>query len=347
MRPGLSLFWKCQILGWAVFVVLTFPIKLIVSDSFVAVLGSIAVRDGFSFVLTLGIRAIYRRLYHSSNKAGRIAFTIAVVSVAAASLQLPVFYLLSDLFPFEEKTLFGDSAVLGIFYYRSGLFACWSLLYFGIRQMRDGMERDLKLALIESEKRNAQLQMLRAQMNPHFLFNALNTIQAEIRKQGPQLQSLVQSLADYLRYSLETRNEERVPLGREYDAVVSYLDVEKARFREKLEIECSIEADARKALVPGIVIQPLVENAIKYGRKTSPRPLRVRVMISQHGSNGVWIEVSNTGKWIEPDPANSVGGVGLKNLKDRLILFYPESHSLKTSSANGWVSVQIQIDEPQ
>jgi two-component system, LytTR family, sensor kinase len=191
------------------------------------------------------------------------------------------------------------------------------------------------------------LQMLRAQMNPHFLFNALNTVLAAIGKSQDELKALVRALAEYLRYSLETRADGRVLVGQEFDAITSYLAVEKARFREKLEVECHIIPGARYLLVPGIIIQPLVENAIKHGRKTSPHPLRIRLSVSNLDSNGVQIEVSNTGKWVEPDPANTLGGVGLKNLKERLKLLYPDCHSFRITNENGWVTVQIQIPTTQ
>jgi len=339
----IPLFWRCQFCGWGAFFALTFPVKLHLSGSISASLGSFLVRDGFSFSLTLLLRKIYDRVYERHRNPAWIVGTIVLCSATGALLQIPVYFLVGRIFPFEERTIFGQSALVGIFYYRLGLFVCWSLLYFGIRQMLDGIKRDLRLLLIESEKRGAELQLLRAQMNPHFLFNALNTIQSGICRKDSQLAGLVQSFSQYLRYSLENRDNDRVPLGNEFDAVASYLAVEKARFQEKLEIECSIDPDARNALVPGIIIQPLVENAIKYGRKTSPRPLKIRVIISSLDYVRVQIEVSNTGKWIDPNPANTLGGIGLENLKKRLKLLYPDSHSIQISSENGWVTVRIQM----
>lgn len=180
-------------------------------------------------------------------------------------------------------------------------------------------------------------------MNPHFLHNALNTILSGIGKSNEPLRALVRSLSRYLRFSLETRHDDRVPLGREYDAIAGYLAVEKARFREKLEVVCRIDEEARNALVPGILIQPLVENAMKYGRRTSPRPLHVRVVVSSLPFDEVQIEVANTGKWIEPNPAKTSGGVGLGNLQRRLQLLYPGSRSFRVSHKDGWVTVQIRI----
>lgn len=329
--------------GWLAFTVFSFPLKWVVLES---VPGSVLVslyRDGLGFILTSGMREIYRRVYRWKPRPLTVALVVAMVSLVGGGILTLFSLAFHDLFDFEEEKVFTHSVIFAVFYFRTGLCAGWSLLYFGIKLMRDSMSHDLRLALAESSRQKAELHLLRTQMNPHFLYNALNTILAEVGKPGQHLKALVRSLAEYLRYSLETRNDERVPLGQEYDAIVSYLAVEKARFQEKLEVECGIDPDARNALVPGIMIQPLVENAIKYGRKTSPRPLKIRANLSNLDSIGVQIEVSNTGKWIEPDPSDTLGGLGLENLKRRLKLLYPDSHSLRISSQNGWVTVQIQI----
>jgi two-component system, LytTR family, sensor kinase len=171
----------------------------------------------------------------------------------------------------EEKVFFNTSLEFSLFYERTALLVCWSLLYVGIKQMRDGMERELRLSLVESEKRGAELKLLRAQMNPHFLFNSLTSIEAGMGKQLPNVRGMVQALADYLHYSLTHRNDDFVPMGEEYGALMGYLTLEKARLDGKLNIDCQIDNEARKALVPGIILQPLVENASNTAAK--PRPL--------------------------------------------------------------------------
>jgi signal transduction histidine kinase len=333
-QSRMPLFWRFQLIGWAVFIAASFPLKLDLMGSFSAAFLLCLTRDGTSFLLTLGLRLIYRK-YWSENFVVVAALIIAACTLGGLS-QIAFFSLIRDFVP-ESGEIFPSRLMeFSLFYERTGLLYAWSFLYFGVRHAIEGVQRKLKLALLE-------IQMLRAQMNPHFLFNALNTVLADIGKPREHLKALVRALSAYLRYSLETRNNERVLLGQEYDAIVSYLAVEKARFQEKLEIECRIDADARNALVPGIIIQPLVENAIKYGRRTSPRPLKVRVVVLDLDSNGVQIEVSNTGKWIEPDPAGTIGGIGLENTRRRLKLLYPEFHNFDISCKNGWVTVQIQI----
>lgn len=339
----IPLFWRCQLCGWTAFFALTFPVKLHLSESVGAAFCSFLVRDGFSLVLTLLLRKIYACVYERHRRPAWIIGSIVLASATGALFQIPVYFLLGRLFPFEERTIFGQTALIGIFYYRLGLFSCWSLLYFGIRQMLDGIKRDLRLVLIESERRGAELQLLRAQMNPHFLFNALNAIQSGISRQDQHLADLVQSFAEYLRYSLENRDNDRVPLGNEFDAIESFLAVEKARFRELLEYECHIDEPARGQMAPGVILQPLVENAIKYGRKTSPDPLKIRMRVSLVKGKIIQIEVANTGQWLHRENRSPLNGVGLENLRKRLTLLYPETHIIRVLDKDGWVTVQIEL----
>ena len=109
-------------------------------------------------------------------------------------------------------------------------------LYFGIKLMKAARDRELSLARAEAAKRETELQMLRAQINPHFLFNALNTIRAGVEGVEEEVKDVIHSLAEYLRYSLEHGKRELVPLGKEFEALVSYLRAEKARFRNDLEV---------------------------------------------------------------------------------------------------------------
>ena len=134
------------------------------------------------------------------------------------------------------------------------------------------------------------------------------------------------------------------PMGEEYDALMGYLALERARLDGKLNIDCQIDDEARKALVPGIILQPLVENAVKYGRETSPSPLQLRLHVLRSGPE-LQIEVSNSGHWIETDNNHSTGGgVGLENLQRRLALLYPGQHRMEiTREAEDSVSVRICI----
>ena len=324
----LPLFWRFQLAGWAAFVPLTFPLKVMLAGTIPGALLLSVIRDGSSFALTLGMWVIYRRVLNEQNRYRVIVPIVTVVCLTAGLLQTGFVLLFHDIFPLEKEVFFITSVEFSLFYERTAILVCWSLLYVGIKQMRDGMERELRLSLVESEKRGAELKLLRAQMNPHFLFNSLTAIEAGLGKQLPNVSGMVQALADYLHYSLTHRNDDLVPMGEEYDALMGYLALERARLDGKLNIDCQIDDEARKALVPGIILQPLVENAVKYGRETSPSPLQLRLHVLRSGPE-LQIEVSNSGRWIETDKNRTSGGVGLENLQRRLALLYPGQHRME------------------
>jgi two-component system LytT family sensor kinase len=339
----LPLFWRFQISGWLAFIVFTFPLKWVVLENFPGSVVVSAYRDGIGFFLTLGMREIYRRVYDARPSPARLAFVLAVVSMIGGAILTLLYVGFHDVLNLEEKKIFSPDMIFAIFYFRAGLCAAWSLLYFGIKFMQDSMAREVELARNETERQRLEIQMLRAQINPHFLFNALNTIIAAIGKPGQHAKELVQAFAEYLRYSLKHRDSTLVPLREELNAIESYIAVEKARYRDGLEIEGSVDPSTREILVPGVLIQPLIENAIKYGRKTSPPPLRIRFAVSRMSNEKLRMDVSNTGRWIDEAIPMEFGGIGMTNLRQRLSAIYGEKHTIKASEESGWVRVRVEI----
>lgn len=184
----------------------------------------------------------------------------------------------------------------------------------------------------------ARLETLRYQLNPHFLYNALNSIEALSREAPTRIPETVRRICDCLRYALYPKKGGMATLEQELQAVESYLRVERLRFEENLLVNTDVDDAARAAGVPEFLLQPLVENAIKHGMKTSEMPLRV-VIRAGCADGMLELEVRNTGHWLTKADEATSGGVGLENLRRRLDLFYPNSHRLKTSEEAGWVSV--------
>jgi LytS/YehU family sensor histidine kinase len=221
---------------------------------------------------------------------------------------------------------------------RSTILFLWFLLYFGIKSLKRSLE-------VEREFQKAEVRLLRSQMNPHFLFNALTTIMA-VRRDEAKVELVTQSLADYLRFSLQQEQQEQNevaahPLGDEITALENYLRVEKVRFCDDLEWSIDAEADALRTLVPSALVQPLLENAIKYGQETGPRPLRVSITAKVVQGN-LEIEVCNSGYWVEGDRTHS-GGVGLTNLRRRLELIYGHAASLDIRHGQSTVAVCVSL----
>lgn len=188
-----------------------------------------------------------------------------------------------------------------------------------------------------------ELRQIQAQMNPHFLFNSLNAVAA--CKDDPEaVEQVTQDLADYLRFALrEARTLE--PLSRELRALVKYLSVQKRRFGSNLDCRITADTSALRVLVPPMMIQPLLENALHYGSQTSDMPLRVTVRAHVHDG---WLQVAvaNSGRWVPPDPARSPN-TGIHSLRRRLHVLIGDTATVDVepeSDHHGeWVRVVIRL----
>jgi two-component system, LytTR family, sensor kinase len=195
----------------------------------------------------------------------------------------------------------------------------------------------------------AQLQMLRYQINPHFLFNALNSIRAMIVENPGRAREIVTELAEFMRYSLNGRGHEST-IGEEIQAIENYLAIQRMRFEERLEVSMRIDPVARAIVVPCFLIHPLVENAVKYGMETSPTPLRLEIDVAPRGADLI-VRVSNTGRLLfgdtEPaahDPRNGTG-TGLRNVRQRLELAFPGRHAFTVAEADSRVVAEIVLHD--
>ena len=185
--------------------------------------------------------------------------------------------------------------------------------------------------------------MLRYQLNPHFFFNALNTIGALADENPQRVKTAVRELSGFLRYTLLDEEALNVPLRDEVEAAEHYLAVEKIRFEDDLHVAVDLDAEAGRWVVPSFLVLPLVENAVKHGQYTSPTPLRIRVT-GTVAEAALVVEVANTGHWREEAPNGDGTGTGLDNVRRRLKAQHPDQHRLTFREDDGWVHVRIEID---
>jgi len=226
------------------------------------------------------------------------------------------------------------------------------------------IERDEKLdARLAEEK--ARLEVLRYQLNPHFLYNTLASICGTARTNPEATRSMAQRLADFCRLTL-TRADETETVREEVRMLQSYLDIEKTRWRDSLQIEINVVPDALEQRLPSFLLLPLIENAIKHGGRTTRGTLRIRLTISAGAPDGrtagepaasgvspvapaaanraaLEIEVANTGLWDTVTPNPDSTGIGLENMRRRLRRYYPDTHELAIEAKEGWVSVKLKI----
>lgn len=197
----------------------------------------------------------------------------------------------------------------------------------------------------------AQLQMLRYQLNPHFLFNALNSIRAMIVREPERARQIVTELSDFLRYSLTGRGAEST-IGGEIEAIDNYLAIQRIRFEDKLAVTVTVEPGLRDLPIPSFLVHPLIENAVKYGMQTSDAPLRVGIAIFSRDGEVV-IQVRNSGRLVAPDPARDREdgidgtGTGLQNVRRRLQLAFPDRHTFKLTADDDGVQAEIVLRAAQ
>lgn len=199
-------------------------------------------------------------------------------------------------------------------------------------------ERDVRASQLETQLAHAQLQALKTQLQPHFLFNTLNSISALVQKDPRGADRMIARLADLLRHSLEMNGNQEVPLRQEIELLQKYLDIQKTRFRERLRVEVQIDASATDTLVPNLILQPLVENAILHGISARRDGGRVTIRASVAGTV-LDLEVSDDGPGFADLPPTT-RGLGLANTTARLQHLYglPDAIELSNAPAGGAVA---------
>ena len=290
------------------------------------------------------LREIYRhraaRRLRGWKKAVAILGLCLTIAVLEKQLSLALLHHLGFPRPQVMEYFQGRSSVM----MRCIVLLSWSGFYFAFHQLEAAHALELRALQAEVAARENQLRHMQAQLNPHFLFNALNTVLAS--KNDPEaVEEVTQCLADYLRFSLHD-TDELEPLAREIDALETYLTVQRIRFGDNLVCQITCETAARALRVPPMMIQPLLENAFNHGAETSPMPLQVKLSAALAGGF-LNVTVANTGRWVPPGMGRSTGiGIGIRSLRQRLQLLIGDAATVTSEASDGWVRVTIRIPLP-
>ncbi|KUR77040.1 sensor histidine kinase [Novosphingobium sp. Fuku2-ISO-50] len=357
-------FWRLQFLGWGGALLLRAMSSLAnaVPWSFLIIV-IIATITGFSISLILSV--IYRALI---NRRAIVTWGVtAVVLAIAVGLYAFIDSWVVSLYRTSADSSFAQ-LFLGVFYLDLTLLGAWSALYYAINFYIQVEEQNHQLLQLENQATSAQLAMLRYQLNPHFLFNTLNSISTLVLlKQTEPANAMLSRLSSFLRYTLINEPTARVTVAQEVETLKLYLGIELMRFEERLRTQFQIDDAARDALMPSLLLQPLVENAIKYA--VSPMEEGAEITINAHQIGSVLrIVISDTGPGLPPgiDPAELFGanhdmghdrghdrgrghgtqstGVGLANIRDRLVQAYGDNQRFDiVSGADGGVIVTIEL----
>jgi two-component system, LytTR family, sensor kinase len=334
-------FWVLQSTGWSGYFILRSLSGIANSMGAMFVVHTLLLTaTGYS--LTLLMASLYRRL-------------ITMRALLTAVLSLVVVVLASFAFSFIETWSFAtflkpDSKPVGVEYLGAillnfTLIIAWSALYYGINYYLLLEEEIDQRAKLEGQASSAQLAMLRYQLNPHFLFNTLNSISTLVLlKQTERANAMLARLSSFLRYTLVNEPTAQVTLAQEVETLKLYLEIEKMRFEDRLRPHFRIDQATIGARLPSLLLQPLVENAIKYAVTASETGADIWVKADREGS-GIRIEVADSGPGTQAGLAvHESTGVGLANIKDRLAQAYGAAHGFQTKqNEHGGFSVIIDI----
>ena len=335
-------FWILQSAGWAGYFLLR-TLSGIANQMGWGYILHTALLTAAGYSITLLMGAMFRRLIRMRPLVTWIS-SIAIVLLAAA--------IFSAIETWSSATIINPGArpegirFLGAILLTFTLMIAWSALYYSINYYLLLEEQSDRMLRLEHQASHAQLAMLRYQLNPHFLFNTLNSISTLVLlKQTEQANAMLSRLSSFLRYTLVNEPTANVTINQEVETLKLYLEIEKMRFEERLRPSFDIDPSACLARLPSLLLQPLVENAVKYAVTPQEEGADISVSATRIG-NRLRIVVADTGPGAEDHwvRAQQSTGVGLANIRDRLSQAYGAEHRFETeSNATGGFRVTIEI----
>ena len=334
-------FWVLQSIGWGGYFILRSLSGIANSMGAMFIVHALLLTaTGYS--LTLLMAALFRRLI-AMRVMWTLVLSFATVVIAAGTFSVIETWSYATFLKPNYQPV--GLEYLGALLLDFVLLIAWSALYYGINYYLLLEEEIDQRAMLEHQASDAQLAMLRYQLNPHFLFNTLNSISTLVLlKQTERANAMLARLSSFLRYTLANEPTAQVTLAQEVETLKLYLEIEKMRFEDRLRPHFRIDAATIGARLPSLLLQPLVENAIKYAVTPSETGADIWIKAERQG-RGVRIEVADSGAGASVElAAHASTGVGLANIRDRLAQAYGPAHGIVTrQNENGGFSVILDI----
>lgn len=293
----------------------------------------------------VGLAYWFNVRYSSFDKSQLFNLTISHIASAALSVTLVVFLsqtILKNIYTDEEYLVFLTEsmplrAVVGLLYY-----IIINLMYYLILYNEDLREKATKQSQLESMLKNSELEMLKSQINPHFIFNSLNSVSSLTIISPEKAREMIVKLSDFLRYSLGKQNDQMNTLKDEVSNILLYLDIEKVRFGERLSIDVEIDEECQHLMLPNLILQPLFENAIKHGIYESLEKITIQLKGVKDG-NVLKVSVSNE---YDLNAVTKKGkGIGLQNIRERLRLIYGITQGVFIHKTDRIFTVRLEIPQ--
>ena len=314
-------FWNLHSAGWGGATAL-YAVTVIANGQPLSFLVPVLISAVTGYSVTLILSVVYRYVI---EKRPFMTWGTTLFAVMSATLLYAYIdtWVVQTIREGADQTPFAQ-LLLGALFKDGLLIGAWSALYYAINYFVRAEEQADQMMQLEAQATSAQLTMLRYQLNPHFLFNTLNSISTLVLlKQTDQANAMLSRLSSFLRFTLINEATAKVPLTQEIETLKLYLDIEKMRFEERLRTFFTIEPAVQDTLVPSLLLQPLVENAIKYAVTPKEEGADISVVAQLFGQR-VRITVSDTGPGLQPGQQDLTlsTGVGMANTRERLLQAY-------------------------
>lgn len=337
-----ALYWASQVIGWGAYMgflwLWNFITGAATTDLIKMLLAGVAIGIGISHLF----RQLILRSHWLERSIGYVLPRLTLASVAMGVLAFLCETILHDLVFTAYEPLLSSGFVM--LFGRSlnwvVLLFIWSLAYFAYNYFISHRREEIRNLRLETANRENQLNNLRAQMNPHFMFNALNGIRALIDEDPDQAKRSITLLSAILRNAMATVKRQVVPLGEEIDIVKAYLGLEAMRFEERLRVKFEVEPGVDRIPVPPMLLQTLVENAVRHGIAKFPDGGDV-IIGAQLGFECLVLSVKNTG-FYEPGKVNGTG-IGVQNTLKRLEIIYGGKAHMNISNRDGMVITEVEV----
>ncbi len=334
-------FWRAQIVVWGVFAIVGFVSRLTIFGNVEAAFLVTLCQESLGFALTSAAAVLYWRRRTKTLSPVLLGLCVMLLCLGAAALLTATGYAVHHLMvPDIIDAVPHQQFKLALFYYM-GVLSIWSLIYFGASAELAARAERLSKMQAESRAMKLELEHLQQQIEPHFLFNSLNTIVAEIAERPAIAEEMTRRLAAYLRYSLDKRGRGLCRLEEEIEAAETYVRLLALRFDTRLECRCRIDPATLNKELPHMTLQGLVENAVKHSMRAEHECFQIDIDARMQGEDLV-IQVGNPGKLQAPfDLAK--GGGGLGNLCRRLALRYPDRFKFSLDQRDGKIVAEIRL----
>ncbi|MCB2377876.1 histidine kinase [Hymenobacter sp. BT635] len=328
-RP--RLYWTLQIICWGLYALLGITIYKVMGNLtpqyMLAQVCIVALNIGTSHLL----RAIIRRGGWLRLPVLAVVPRLLVVNFL---LSLVTQLVISGIMMFGlhmfKPADFSWTMLLLYTFYGNFVFWLWSVLYFGLHYLDSYKQAEVDKWKLAAAVQEAEMRMLKAQINPHFMFNGLNNIRALVTENPARARDMITHLSDLLRYSIQLNSTEKVALAREVEIVEHYLALEAMQLEERLHYRLEVAPDTLNVLIPPMTLQLLVENAIKHGIAPRPEGGQIELLARLDGAQ-LHVTVRNTGRYA-PRPGHE--GVGVRNARERLQLLFGSAASLRLANAD-------------